>query len=84
MQKGDDKKLNTHTFSVELASKRSLCHMMVSEDGETEVFIEGTLGNILGVELIEGIMLQISGEKGVLRIDISEEDLNILKTYKGI
>jgi hypothetical protein len=39
------------------------------------VFLEGELGTILDVELIEGKVLTIIGENGTIRIDITETEL---------
>jgi hypothetical protein len=39
------------------------------------VFLEGELGLIEDIELIEGKVLTIKGENGTLRVDISEEEL---------
>jgi hypothetical protein len=39
------------------------------------VFLEGELGLIEDIELIEGKVLTIKGENGTLRIDVSEEEL---------
>jgi hypothetical protein len=39
------------------------------------VFLEGELGTILDIELIEGKVLTIIGENGTIRIDITETEL---------
>ena len=39
------------------------------------VFLEGELGLIEDIELIEGKVLTIKGENGTIRIDVSEEEL---------
>ena len=39
------------------------------------VFLEGELGLIEEIELIEGKVLTIKGENGTIRIDISQEEL---------
>ena len=39
------------------------------------VFLEGELGLILDVELIEDKVLTITGENGTIRIDISRDEL---------
>ncbi len=48
------------------------------------VFLEGELGLIEDIELIEGKVLTIMGENGTIRIDISEEELlHALKPRKN-
>jgi hypothetical protein len=37
--------------------------------------IEGYLGELTDVELVENMMLEVKGTKGVLRIDITKEEL---------
>jgi hypothetical protein len=71
-----------HPFSIELTSNIHLRRIEVSDGPKGQVFIEGKLGGDVSVELIEGIMLQISGENGVIRIDIVESELRgILKPF---
>ena len=48
------------------------------------VFLEGELGLVEDIELIEGKVLTIKGENGTIRIDISEEEiLHALKPRKN-
>lgn len=43
--------------------------------------IEGFIGELVEAELIEGILLQIRGINGVLRVDLTREELE--KTLRG-
>lgn len=65
-----------HSFSIEMTSRKHLSKIEVDGGLRDTVLIEGDLGDILKVELIEGILLQISGEKGVFRIDLFERELS--------
>ena len=57
-----------HAFSIELRSKQHLKSVNVGVDGsKDQVFIEGSL---------EESMLEVSGRKGTLRLDVSWEDLS--------
>jgi len=58
-----------------MASRDHLSRISVSDLSREGVLIEGDLGEAVKVELIEGIMLQISGDKGVFRIDLAEGEL---------
>ena len=58
-----------------MVSREHLSRIAVSEALREGVFIEGDLGEAVKVELIEGIMLQISGNKGIFRIDLVAEEL---------
>jgi len=64
-----------HSFSIEMASRNHLGRIEVSGGPRDQVYIEGELGGGVSVELIEGILLQISGENGVFRIDLEEGEL---------
>ena len=57
-----------HSFSIEMPSRYSINNLSIN-GGST---IEGDLGDTISFEIIEGIMLQISGESGVFRLDLRE------------
>jgi hypothetical protein len=57
-----------HSFSIEMPSRRGISNLSLN-DGST---IEGDLGDNISFEIIEGIILQISGENGVFRLDLRE------------
>jgi len=58
-----------------MASRDHLSRISVSDLSRDGVLIEGDLGEAVKVELIEGIMLQISGDTGVFRIDLADGEL---------
>jgi len=63
-----------HSFSIEMPSKNSISNLSIN-GGST---IEGDLGGNISFEIIEGIMLQISGENGVFRLDLREGESDIM------
>ena len=69
------KRVEEHSFSVEMNSEKCVRQMSFLEGENNHVFFEGFLGKLKGVSLIEGLMLQIEGANGVLRVDIALEDL---------
>ena len=69
---------NESTFSIELRSKNHL-GLNLPKDVENLVVIEGTLGNLQTLEFVEGVMLEIRGSGGVLRMDITETKWNHLR-----
>jgi hypothetical protein len=69
------KKSCKHSFSIEMASTDHLKKISVSDEAKEEVLFEGELGELIQMEVVEGIMLQISGENGVFRIDLVEGEL---------
>ena len=64
-----------HSFSIEMASKRHIDTISVSKESNAEVMFEGEFGRLVQIEFIEGIILQITGENGVFRIDLTEKEL---------
>jgi hypothetical protein len=58
-----------------IASKDHINRVSINNEPEDEVMFEGELGELLEIRLIEGILLQITGENGVLRVDLTEKEL---------
>ncbi len=74
----EEKKAKTtrrHSFSIEMTSRDHVQKVSVSDVFDGGVIFEGELGELVDIELVEGIMLQISGANGTLRIDVSEDEL---------
>ncbi len=64
-----------HMFSIELASKNFVKRLAIPSDSDDKVLIEGFLGELKEIGITEGIILEIQGTNGILRIDLSEEEL---------
>ena len=68
-----------HSFSIEMHSRNDINNLSIN-GGST---IEGDLGDNINFEIIEGIMLQISGENGVFRLDLREGESDaVLRSLK--
>ena len=67
-----------HLFSIELNSKEYLKSLALPSESGGDVLIEGFLGDIRSLSFTEGIMLEIEGTNGVLRLDLSKEELEEL------
>lgn len=66
-----------HAFSIELKSKQHFNSVNVGVNGsKDQVFIEGFLGELSELKLVEESMLEVSGRNGTLRLDVSWEDLS--------
>ncbi len=61
-------------FSIELNSNRALARLSASNDVNS-VLIEGTLGKLRHAVFIDGIILEVQGSKGILRLNLRREDL---------
>jgi len=66
-----------HSFSIEMPSRNSINNLSIT-GGSTGALIEGDLGENISFEIIEGILLQISGENGVFRLDLKEGESEYL------
>ena len=62
-------------FSVELKSKVNLKNVTVRESGLENVLVEGTLGKLQHAEFADGVVLEVFGDKGVLRLNLTIDDI---------
>lgn len=58
------------TFSVELVNEKGINKIMINSK---ESLIEGSLGSITEVTIHDGVLLEVWGSDGVLRVDLSVE-----------
>jgi hypothetical protein len=63
-----------HALSVEMRSREHIKRISVSDNSRDPVIFEGELGELNGLRFIEGLMLEVDGANGVLRIDMTEEE----------
>ena len=68
-------KVNERCFSIELKSKVNLKNITLTNGGHENVLIEGTLGQLKHAEFAEGIILEVVGDNGVLRINLSQNEI---------
>jgi len=62
-------------FSVELKSKRNLKNVTLTNGSSDSVLVEGTIGELVQAAFAEGIILEVVGKNGVLRIDLREDEI---------
>ena len=62
-------------FSVELKSKKHLKNVTLTSGSINTALIEGTLGELVQATFKEGLILEVTGKKGVLRIDLGENEI---------
>ena len=65
-------------FSIELKSKEHLKRFAMQNENGGNVLVEGFLGKLQDVGFTEGIMLEIRGTNGTLRMDLNEEEVKRL------
>ena len=61
-------------FSIELKSRDYIKSLALPSENEKHVLVEGFLGKLKTLRFTEGIMLEIEGTNGCLRMDFSEEE----------
>jgi len=62
-------------FSVELKSKRNLKNVTLTNGSSDSVLVEGTIGELVQATFAEGIILEVIGKNGILRIDLREDEI---------
>jgi hypothetical protein len=72
MNQARDRK-NERMFTIELKSKGDL--NIVSLEGNKKVLIEGSIGSLERAQFLEGLVLEVIGSNGELRIDLDRSDL---------
>jgi len=77
-------KTGQRAFSIELESKEYLKNISLSNSADSKVLIEGFLGELEETSLVEGVMVEIKGAGGVLRIELNEEELRRLLPKGGL
>jgi len=64
-----------HTFTVEMTSKRHVKSISISDEAPDRVLFEGNLGALKDLSFVEGDVLEIIGVNGVLRINLTKNQL---------
>jgi hypothetical protein len=62
-------------FSVELKSKRNLKNVTLTNGSSDSVLVEGTIGELVRATFAEGVILEVVGKNGVLRVDLGEDEI---------
>jgi hypothetical protein len=70
-----DAKNDERFFSVELKSKTSLKNITINNGFNDSVLVEGTIGKLVQAIFEEDLILEVVGEKGVLRINLEQKEL---------
>ena len=78
-----EKTLKERFFSVELKSKVSLKNVTLTNSGLENVLLEGTLGQLQHASFAEDVILEVVGDKGVLRINLAQNEIKENKSTGG-
>ena len=71
-----------HAFSVEMKSKKYVRHISLSNESHDRVLFEGFLGELEELSITEGAVLEVKGANGILRIDLTEDELRKMLSPK--
>jgi hypothetical protein len=70
-------------FSIELKSKANLKNVTIANGAYDSVLMEGTIGELVQATFAEGLILEIVGKKGTLRINLKEKELSSTEKKKS-
>jgi hypothetical protein len=62
-------------FSIELKSRRDLKNVSLTNFQQDGALVEGTIGELVRAVFIDGVILEVVGKCGVLRIDLGEDEI---------
>ena len=68
------------SFSIDLRSKIDLKNITLNDNFQDNALIEGTIGKLEHAGFVDNMILEVLGTKGVLRIDISENEIKKIAT----
>jgi hypothetical protein len=69
------KRVEEHSFSIEMKSEDCVRRISILGSENVQVFFEGFLGELKNVSMVEGVMLEVEGVNGVLRLDIAQGEM---------
>jgi hypothetical protein len=62
-------------FSIELKSKINLKNVTLNNGSSDSVLLEGSIGELVLAKFSEGVILEVIGKDGVLRVDLGEQEI---------
>jgi hypothetical protein len=86
IEERQEKYSKKRAFSIELNSRNSLSRASVDntrkgrENKNDDITIEGTIGFFKEAQFVEGEVLEVCGSEGVLRIDLTNEEIRMRST----
>ena len=69
------KTIEEHSFSIEMNSRKSVRSMAFHYMENGHILFEGFLGRLRNISLVEGVMLEIEGSNGILKLDITQQEI---------
>jgi len=72
----ENTKHKERVFSIELKSKRNLKNVTLTNGSSDNVLVEGTIGELVQATFAEGVILEVVGKNGVLRVDLEQAEIH--------
>ena len=72
-----------HSFSIEMKTEDAVKKMSFLDKENGQVFFEGCLGKLTSINMVEGVMLEIEGVNGILKLDITQKEIETCITPKN-
>ena len=69
------KRNDEHSFSVEMRSKDAVKTLSFMEKENGNFFFEGFLGKLKTISMVEDVMLEIEGQNGIIKLDITSYEI---------
>jgi hypothetical protein len=69
------KKAEQHSFSIEMKSENCVRRVSFFDKENGHVFFEGFLGKLKNIAVVENVMLEIEGKNGVIKLDITRQEI---------
>jgi len=69
-------------FSVELQSKANVKSVTMPNGGIDNVLIEGTIGRLQQAKFVDGVVLEVLCDKGVLRINLTQDEITKKQVFE--
>jgi hypothetical protein len=66
------------SLSVEMASKAYVKSLIVADELTGRVLFDADIGNLIGLSLVDGIVLEVRGTNGTLRVDLREREIDAM------
>ncbi len=70
-----NKSVEEHSFSVEMKTEGAVKRMSFLDKENGQVFFEGCLGKLTSINMVEGVMLEIVGVNGTLKLDMTQKEI---------
>jgi hypothetical protein len=67
------------SFSISLNDKKTIKHITIGNESNSKVLIEGDIGIINGIEVVDDTLLEIRGRNGAMGISLPKNILEKLK-----